>query len=219
MHHSTIDVRRAAPPRSRPQRSPAPRGFALAEVASAVVLALIAVGCVGLRPSLIGLLHLAVVTAPLVRIDITEHRLPNRLVVTGYPVALLGAVCDGAFGRGLGLGLAPVEELGSGAVHVAPMVPVASALTAAAAALLVFGLLHLVGGLGMGDVKLAGLFGLVLGAWRPELVVVALLGSFMLGGVHGAYRLLLGDRSSIAFGPSMLAGFWVAVVFSRVLTG
>jgi leader peptidase (prepilin peptidase)/N-methyltransferase len=76
------------------------------------------------------------------------------------------------------------------------------------------------GGLGFGDVKLAGVLGLLLGwlGWGP--VVVSVLGAFVSGGVLALILLLAGraGRSShIAFGPSMIVGAWVAVMFPVVL--
>jgi leader peptidase (prepilin peptidase)/N-methyltransferase len=78
------------------------------------------------------------------------------------------------------------------------------------------------GGMGFGDVKLAGLLGLYLGwlGWSP--VLVGAFAGFLLGGVVGA--LLLATRradrkTAIPFGPYMLAGALLAVfVASPVAT-
>ena len=72
------------------------------------------------------------------------------------------------------------------------------------------------GGLGFGDVKLAGVLGLLLGwlGWGP--VLVSVLAAFIVGGVI-AVLLLLSRRASrsshIAFGPSMILGAWMALMF------
>ncbi len=72
------------------------------------------------------------------------------------------------------------------------------------------------GGLGFGDVKLAGVLGLLLGwvGWGPA--IVSVLAAFVIGGFI-ALILLLARRttrsSSIAFGPSMILGAWVALMF------
>jgi leader peptidase (prepilin peptidase)/N-methyltransferase len=92
----------------------------------------------GLRPSAIAVMYLAAVTPWLVWFDIREHRLPNRLVVPGIGVGLLG--CVG-------------EWVASGRIPVVPLI----AAAAYAGFLL---LLNLVGGMGMGDVKLAAALGL-----------------------------------------------------------
>jgi leader peptidase (prepilin peptidase)/N-methyltransferase len=72
------------------------------------------------------------------------------------------------------------------------------------------------GGLGFGDVKLAGLLALFLGwlGWGP--VMVSVLAAFIIGGVIAVFLLLVrrASRSSqIAFGPSMILGAWVALMF------
>ena len=72
------------------------------------------------------------------------------------------------------------------------------------------------GGLGFGDVKLAGLLGLLLGwiGWGP--VIVSVLAAFVIGGVV-ALALVLARRVSrsslIAFGPPMILGAWLALLF------
>jgi leader peptidase (prepilin peptidase)/N-methyltransferase len=70
------------------------------------------------------------------------------------------------------------------------------------------------GGMGFGDVKLAGLLGLYLGwlGWSP--VWIGTFAGFLLGGLAGA-ALMLGRRASrkaaIPFGPAMLAGALLAL--------
>jgi leader peptidase (prepilin peptidase)/N-methyltransferase len=69
-------------------------------------------------------------------------------------------------------------------------------------------------------VKLAGLLGLVLGwlGWGP--VIVSVLAAFVIGGLTALALLLTGraNRSShIAFGPSMILGAWVALMFPLML--
>jgi leader peptidase (prepilin peptidase) / N-methyltransferase len=72
-------------------------------------------------------------------------------------------------------------------------------------------------------VKLAGVLGLLLGwmGWGPA--IVSVLAAFVIGGAL-ALILVLARRASrsstIAFGPSMILGAWVAVIFPvQVLTG
>jgi leader peptidase (prepilin peptidase)/N-methyltransferase len=72
------------------------------------------------------------------------------------------------------------------------------------------------GGLGYGDVKLAGVLGLLLGwlGWSP--VVVSVLAAWVTGGVI-AVTMLLARRASLkshmAFGPPMMVGAWLALMF------
>ncbi|MES1212859.1 MAG: hypothetical protein ABUT11_04865, partial [Leifsonia sp.] len=82
-------------------------------VAVAITLAAVAVLSLGSSSSLVGPLALAAVTPPLARVDLAEHRLPNRMVVP----ALLAGVA--------GLGL---SWLGSGVPPVVPSDPQVVAL-------------------------------------------------------------------------------------------
>src|SRR5215831_17887585 len=70
------------------------------------------------------------------------------------------------------------------------------------------------GGMGMGDVKLAALIGLVLGSLGLVYVAVAAAAAFLIGGVLavGALVVLHVDRKhAMPFGPSLAAGAVVAV--------
>jgi leader peptidase (prepilin peptidase)/N-methyltransferase len=69
------------------------------------------------------------------------------------------------------------------------------------------------GGMGLGDVKLAGLIGLVLGAMDLRLVAVAAMLGFVAGGVGALVALAMGrDRKAkIPFGPYMALGAALAV--------
>ena len=152
-------------------------------------------------------LYLGVVGAALTLIDLDVHRLPDLIVLPSYPIAfvllLVPTVVMGQWGallRGVLAGLA----LFVGYLVLALVSPGG-------------------GGLGFGDVKLAGFLGLLLGwlGWGPALVSV--LAAFVVGGVI-ALMLLLSRRasrsSSIAFGPSMILGAWAALMFPvRLVTG
>ncbi len=72
------------------------------------------------------------------------------------------------------------------------------------------------GGMGFGDVKLAGVLGLFLGflGWGP--LVVGAFAAFLLGGLFALVLVALrraGRKSGIPFGPWMLAGAWVGIFF------
>jgi leader peptidase (prepilin peptidase)/N-methyltransferase len=65
------------------------------------------------------------------------------------------------------------------------------------------------GGMGMGDVKLAALIGLVLGAVGLSYVATAAAAAFLAGGIGALVALLVlrrGRRQTIPFGPYLAAG-------------
>jgi leader peptidase (prepilin peptidase)/N-methyltransferase len=72
-------------------------------------------------------------------------------------------------------------------------------------------------GLGMGDVKLTGLIGLVLGSLGLRYVGVAAGAAVLLGGLGGVLALLAGRgrKSAIPFGPFLTAGALVAVFWGE----
>ena len=138
--------------------------------------------------ALFGLTYLLAVSWPLAVTDIREFRLPNRLILPGFGVALAGQL--------LAL-VSPNWRL-----------PEAIALTLVVFAGLLFA--NLKGLLGMGDVKLSALIALNLGWFDPQYVALALASALALAGlaVLGAVALgrgVLGTR--IALGPYLLAGF------------
>lgn len=139
---------------------------------------------------LLPLVYLAAVTPALWATDVREHRLPNRLVVPGYPVALATVAARWALD-----GHPPSAALAGGGLYFALLLA-----------------LSYLGGMGMGDVKLAGVLGLTAGLLGPGAAVAAPVLAFLLGGVVAAVSLARGRTGSLAFGPYMLAGFWGAVV-------
>lgn len=72
-------------------------------------------------------------------------------------------------------------------------------------------------GMGMGDVKLALVIGIVLGSLGLRYVAVAAAGAVLFGGVGGIVALAMGrDRKSmIPFGPYMAAGAVVAAFWAE----
>jgi leader peptidase (prepilin peptidase)/N-methyltransferase len=132
---------------------------------------------------------LAATTPELVRVDLAEHRLPDRLTLPGYPLALAGIATSAAVG---GNAIGP--------------------LIVGAAFLALLLLLSLGGGMGLGDVKLAGVLGLLLGAGGAPDAVAALLVAFFAGGTAALVVLARRGRSArLAFGPFLLAGFWIGL--------
>lgn len=135
--------------------------------------------------ALIPVVYLIAVTPALVRSDLRERRLPNRMVVPGIVVGVIAAALQPS------------------------VLPVLVAL-GYAGLLLIFAL---AGGVGMGDVKLAALLGLACPA--AGVGVGAPIAAFLLGGAAASVALMRhGRRARIAFGPAMLAGYWVALLVS-----
>lgn len=157
---------------------------------AAAVLAAIALVAVGPDPRVLPLVYLAAVTPTLCAIDAVERRLPNSLVLPGYLVAAAGIVAhwivSGEFSK---------VAVVSGVLYFVVMLAFAVA-----------------GGMGMGDVKLAGVLGLSAGLVSATAAVVSPLVAFVLGGIAAIGALRGGRGASIPFGPFLLAGFWVAVV-------
>jgi leader peptidase (prepilin peptidase)/N-methyltransferase len=161
--------------------------------ALALPFAVVGLLATGVAPSAVAVVYLACVTPWLVRFDVREHRLPNLLVVPGIAVGLLSCAAEWAI---------------TGQV---PLVPLAAGLTYAGFLLV----LNLVGGLGMGDVKLGAALGLA--SWNLSIAILSPVVAFLVGGLVSVALLIAGRRGQkIAFGPFLLAGFWVAVTLTAL---
>ncbi len=76
-------------------------------------------------------------------------------------------------------------------------------------------------GMGFGDVKLAGVIGLYLGWLGWGSVLVGAFLGFLLGAVVGVALIVFGSagrKSAIPFGPFMLAGAFIAVMWGQNLS-
>jgi leader peptidase (prepilin peptidase)/N-methyltransferase len=176
-------------------------GLVLAVVA-AVVGAVLAGARLG-EPDVPAFLVVGVLGVAMAYVDLQRHLLPDRLTV---PALLCAAVL---------LGLAAVAE-GDASAY-------ARAWACAGGMFVVYLLLALVypAGLGLGDVKLAASLGLLLGWLGWSAAVVGLLAAFVVGGLVGVVLLALRRatrRSAVPFGPSMLLGALVAVLWAEPIT-
>jgi leader peptidase (prepilin peptidase)/N-methyltransferase len=133
-------------------------------------------------------------------IDIERKIIPNKIVypaLIAFPVYLVVARVAGA----------PVDLL-----------RMAIGFLAYGGGLLVIALISR--GMGMGDVKLAALVGLVLGSLGLRFVGVAAGAAIVLGGLGAIVALLIGrDRkSAIPFGPYLAAGAVVAAFWGETIS-
>ena len=135
------------------------------------------------------------VTWPLIRIDIRERRLPNRLTLPAIPITVLGQILAVALG----------------AESWRLLIAVFAAVVAFSASLA----LNRYAGLGMGDVKLITAITLALAWFSPLLPAIALLIGFMIAGAVSLAMVFLRKASmgsSIALGPYLLIGFVLSLI-------
>lgn len=182
--------------RCRGCAAPVSARYPLVELATAAVFALLA-WRFGWSAALPAYLYLAAVGITLACIDLDVHRLPDSLTLPSYGVGIAL----------LGVATAVVDEPAA----------IARALLGMVALYAVYFALALVnpGGMGFGDVKLAGVLGLYLAwlGWGPWFVGTA--AAFLLGGLLGLLLILAGRagrKTALPFGPFMLAGALIAVI-------
>lgn len=190
-----------------PEHAPRPAATApryapavLAPVVGALACTALA-AATGARPELVVWLLLTPVAVLLAVIDRRVHRLPDRLTLplAGAAALLLGAVS-----------LAP-EHTGSWT----------SALLGGLALGGFYFLLFLINpnGMGFGDVKLALSLGVALGWFGWAVLFAGGFAGFLLGAVYGLGLMLLrgaGRKTGIPFGPFMIAGALLGVLFGAL---
>ena len=149
----------------------------------------------GLSAELPAYLYLAAIGIALAAIDLDVQRLPDRIVLPSYGIAVLLLLPAAVAGPGWGAaarGLAAAAGLGA----------------------FYWLLSRIPRGMGMGDVKLAPLLGLYLGWLGWSSLAVGAFTGFLLGGIVGVVLMaarVANRRSRIPFGPFMLAGTFLAV--------
>lgn len=148
-------------------------------------------------PLVLALLLFVINGARLAWIDARTHLLPNRIILPWYLFALvlLGAALVLA-GDGAGL----LRTLLGGAILFS-----------------FYLLLHLVQprGMGLGDVKLAGIMGLYLGYLSWSHLLLGTVAAFLLGGLASVVFIVLrraGLKTSLAFGPYLVIGTTAALL-------
>jgi leader peptidase (prepilin peptidase) / N-methyltransferase len=132
---------------------------------------------------------LILLVVPAALIDLEYRIIPNRITALGVVLALL-----------IGLALDPAGE------------PERLIAGASSGGFLLLAVLAHPGGMGMGDVKLAGMMGLFLGAAVAPAILVALVSGVLLGVVviarKGAQQ---GRKTAIPFGPFLALGALVSL--------
>lgn len=76
------------------------------------------------------------------------------------------------------------------------------------------------GGMGLGDVKLAIPLGAVSGLFGLELIATSIFLAFLCGAVVGVAQIAIGkatSKSKMPFGPWMVVGFWLSLIFGGKL--
>ncbi|MHB1171409.1 MAG: prepilin peptidase [Lacisediminihabitans sp.] len=147
--------------------------------------------------ALIAFLCFAAVGVALSLIDAGTKTLPNRLVLPSYA----------AGGILLGASSLIREDMDA-------LLRAAIGMVALGGLYLVLALVH-PGGMGLGDVKLAGVIGLFLGWLGWASFAVGSIAAFLLGGLFGIALIIArraGRGTGIPFGPWMLAGAWIGIL-------
>jgi leader peptidase (prepilin peptidase) / N-methyltransferase len=138
---------------------------------------------------------LILLVVPSALIDLEHRIIPNRITALGAVLALV-----------LGLALDPSGE------------PARLLAAACAGGFLLLAALAYPAGMGMGDVKLAGMMGLFLGAAVAPAVFVALLSGVLTGAVVLARKgVREGRKTAVPFGPFLAFGALLGVFAGRQL--
>ncbi|GAB3160436.1 hypothetical protein GCM10027059_08470 [Myceligenerans halotolerans] len=184
------------------------RPFARSVVVVAVLAVVWAVWAGGASWATPAVVVLAVAGAALGVIDARTHRLPNAIV---YPTtAVVGGLLILAAVAGALTGGPSWEALGRAALGFA-----------AHAGFYLLMWLIFAGGIGLGDVKLAGVLGAVTAWWGWDAFLLGAVAPYAVGGVVAVALLLFrlaGRKSYIPFGPFMLLGVVVALTWERLVT-
>jgi leader peptidase (prepilin peptidase)/N-methyltransferase len=176
-------------------RAPISVRYPLVELGTAALFVAVTAR-LGLTAELPAYLYLAAITVALALIDIDVKRLPNAIVLPSYLIGAALLALAGLLGgdwRAVGRGLLGMAALFTFYFVLSIVYP---------------------GGMGLGDVKLAGVLGLYLGWLGWSSLLVGTFAGFLLGGVVGLALLVTrraGRRSALPFGPAMLAGAMLAV--------
>jgi leader peptidase (prepilin peptidase)/N-methyltransferase len=187
--------------RCRDCRAPISVRYPLVEATTAVLFVAMTAHF-GLSAKLPAFLYLSAIAVVLALIDIDVRRLPNSIVLPSYLVGALLFIPAAVQGDwySIARGLLAMVALFGGYFALILAYP---------------------GGMGFGDVKLAGLLGLFLGFVSWSSVLVATFAAFLIGGTAGVLLLLTHRatrKTAIPFGPYMLVGAILAVFVAAPIT-
>ncbi len=175
--------------RCRECSAPISRRYPLVEVATAALFVAVVLAASSAAGVALGLLTVCVLV-PAALIDLDHRIIPNRLLLPGAVAAVV-----------VGTLLDPGGEPGR------------LIAGAAAGGFLLVAALARPGGMGMGDVKLAAVMGLLLGAGVAAAMLIALVLGVLLGVVIMSRRgVSAGRRTRVPFGPMLSAGGLVGVL-------
>lgn len=194
---------------------PISKRYPLVELGTAALFAVVAIrfgngllgqttatGAVAATLVIVALLYFAAISVALALIDLDTHRLPNVIVLPAYLVA--GALVTTA-------GILQGDYL--------PLLRAAIGMGAMFLAYLAMAFAY-PGGMGLGDVKLAGVIGIYLGWAGWGALAVGAFSAFLLAGVFSVILMVTkraNRKSGIPFGPWMLAGAWLGLVAGNAL--
>ncbi|HET9895346.1 MAG TPA: A24 family peptidase [Streptosporangiaceae bacterium] len=173
----------------------APIGF---EAVMAAVVGLL-IARFGTQPAVAAFGYLGIVGVALTQIDIGVQRLPDRLTLPAYPALLILLALAAMIGQ---------DWSAFARAVLGGLVAVAGYLLLSVASR---------GQLGGGDIKLAGLIGLVLGWLSWHTLAAGVVASFLLAAVASAVLLAtrrISRTSKITFGPYLLGGAFIAMLAS-----
>lgn len=188
--------------------------YPLVELLTAVLFVAVTLRIADLQQlaALPAILYFTAMGISLAVIDLDVGRLPNAIVYPSYPV--LGSL----------LAIAAVHQHDAAAL-------LRAGVGASALFMAYFAVACLYpAGMGFGDVKLAGIVGGVLGFMSYPVLAVGAFAAFGIGSVFGIGKIVSRrgtSRSSIAFGPFMIAGALLSLLvgsavvefYSRVALG
>ena len=134
---------------------------------------------------------------PLTFIDVKLHRLPDALTASLFTSGVLA--------------IAGISIFGHNHTRIIPALIGAFALSGF---YLAVGIISR-GGMGMGDVKLAGTIGLLSGYFGLQAVLVSSFAAFLIGALVGIVMMIIGSagrKTAIPFGPFMILGQYISLL-------